>query len=97
MIIRIVKMTFQTSLIKEFEELFSTVRKDIQEFNGCEYLELWQDQQDPRIFFTYSKWSSESDLNQYRNSSFFKLTWEKTNVLFEEPAEAWSVSKKWEP
>ena len=45
------------------------------------------------IFFTYSFWSSETALNEYRNSELFKAIWIKTKVLFSAKPEAWSLDK----
>lgn len=92
MIKRIVKLTFQTEKIQDFKTLFEGVKNRIRQFPGCEHLELWQDQQDPRIFFTYSFWQSPKDLENYRHSDLFKSTWKATKALFDDRPEAWSVS-----
>jgi len=94
MIIRIVKMTFQPDKVSDFIVLFETRRKTIRDFAGCEQLELWQDNAQDNIFFTYSIWNSEADLNHYRFSDFFKDTWSKTKPMFAAKAEAWSLVKK---
>jgi hypothetical protein len=91
MIKRIVKMTFQANKIGIFKVLFEARKEQIRGFNGCEYLELLQNVNQPNIFFTYSFWNSETDLNAYRDSELFKDTWAKTKVLFDEKPEAWSV------
>jgi hypothetical protein len=91
MIKRIVKMTFQAGKIEIFKVLFEARKEQIRGFNGCEYLELLQNVNQPNIFFTYSFWNSETDLNAYRDSELFKDTWAKTKVLFDEKPEAWSV------
>jgi hypothetical protein len=91
MIKRIVKMTFQANKIEIFKVLFEARKEQIRGFNGCEYLELLQNVNQPNIFFTYSFWNSETDLNAYRDSELFKDTWAKTKVLFDEKPEAWSV------
>jgi hypothetical protein len=91
MIKRIVKMTFQADKIEIFKVLFEARKEQIRGFNGCEYLELLQNVNQPNIFFTYSFWNSETDLNAYRDSELFKDTWAKTKVLFDEKPEAWSV------
>ena len=43
------------------------------------------------IYMTHSHWESASDLNNYRDSEFFKTTWAKTKVLFAEKPLAFSV------
>ena len=91
MIIRIVKMTFQSQRIIDFTTLFEERKQTIKSFKGCTHLELWQDSKNENIFFTYSHWHSEEDLDHYRFSEFFKDTWSKTKLLFSEKAEAWSV------
>lgn len=94
MIIRIVKMTFHPEKVNEFLSVFDQSKEMIRNMEGCRHLELLSDIKHPHIFFTYSFWESESDLNNYRDSSVFKNVWTKTKVLFSEKAEAWSVESK---
>ena len=70
-----------------FEERKGTIKS----FRGCTHLELWQDSKQPNVFFTYSNWNSEEDLNHYRYSEFFKETWGLTKTMFKEKAQAWSA------
>ena len=91
MIIRIVKMTFTEARITDFTNLFEARKQTIRNFKGCTHLELWQDHKQRNIFFTYSHWESEADLDHYRYSEFFKDTWGKTRILFADKPEAWSV------
>jgi len=94
MLIRIVKLTFETGNVAKFEQLFKETKRYIQNFEGCNSLELLQDKTNANIFFTYSEWENEEYLNKYRNSDFFKNVWGKTRVLFSAKPEAWSVYKK---
>jgi len=91
MIIRIVKMRFNPSDCSIFQELFETRKAQIRSFEGCTHLELWRDITDPTIFFTYSIWQSQTSLDKYRFSEFFKNTWGLTRILFLDKAQAWSV------
>ncbi len=93
MIIRIVQMTFQIDKIEAFTHLFEERKHIIKGFTGCTHLELWQDTTHNNIFFTYSHWNNESDLNHYRFSEFFKETWGLTKALFADKPQAWSVNK----
>ncbi|MEP5254980.1 MAG: antibiotic biosynthesis monooxygenase family protein [Winogradskyella arenosi] len=93
MLVRIVKMSFEPSNIEEFLTNFDQVKDKIRHFEGCNFLELYRDQQEPYIFFTYSYWDSETHLNQYRHSDLFKGVWSKTKPLFNAKPEAWSVDK----
>jgi len=90
MIVRIVKMTFRTEEIVHFKSVFEESKQLIRSFTGVLYLELLQDQSNPSIFFTYSHWEREEDLELYRRSDLFKKVWSKTKPLFAAPAEAWS-------
>jgi hypothetical protein len=84
-------MKFEPQHIEAFKVFFNDRKKIIKEFEGCQFLELWQDVNDPCIFFTHSIWESEHYLNQYRFSDFFKDTWTKTKAMFADKAQAWSV------
>jgi len=93
MIVRIVKMTFKVDKVNDFKEVFETSKEKIRAFEGCEHLKLLQEKSEGNIFFTYSHWKSESDLNNYRRSNLFETTWAKTKILFDAKPEAWTVNK----
>lgn len=88
---RIVKMEFQEDKIASFLANFEAVKHNIRDFKGCLHLELWRDKHRPTVFFTYSKWEQESDLENYRNSELFKGVWATTKPMFSSKANAWSV------
>ena len=93
MIVRIVKMSFTEAKIEDFLHNFEKNKIQIRNFKGCKLLELYRDKNYRNIFFTYSYWESEQDLERYRKSELFKSVWAKTKVLFNDKPEAWSVDK----
>ena len=93
MLIRIVKLTFKPENIPSFERIFDETKNGILAFEGCNMVELYQDRNNPCIFFTYSFWDGESALENYRNSDFFKKVWGSTKKLFADKPEAWSVNR----
>ena len=93
MLVRIVKLTFKKENIASFERIFEETNKQIRNFEGCEFLELYQDLNKPELFFTYSYWKNEACLEKYRESDFFKTVWKRTKVLFDAKPEVWSVAK----
>lgn len=93
MFVRIVKMRFHEENIETFLENFEENKNHIRNFEGNRLLELYQDKNDPRIFFTYSYWENESDLENYRKSELFGSVWKFTKALFSDKPEAWSVDK----
>lgn len=93
MLVRIVKMSFNSDKIDEFLSNFEANKTKIRHFEGCKFLELYRDKDNTNIFFTYSYWVSENDLNAYRDSDLFKGVWAKTKPLFNAKPEAWSVDK----
>lgn len=93
MFVRIVKMSFQPEKIEEFLNNFNSKKEFIRNSPGCRLLELYRDKTNPNIFFTYSYWEKEQDLENYRNSDLFKTVWAKTKTLFNQKPEAWSVDK----
>lgn len=86
-------MSFEPAKIEEFLVNFETNKIKIRNFKGCQFLELYRDQNATNIFFTYSYWNSEADLNNYRHSTLFKSVWANTKPLFNAKPEAWSVDK----
>jgi quinol monooxygenase YgiN len=86
-------MTFAPEHIERFRSVFNSHWKTIAGFEGCTHLELFQDQNDPQVFFTYSHWNTEQDLENYRQSDFFRGVWGQTKTYFSAPPQAWSVKK----
>lgn len=87
-------MSFKPESIADFLAMFDEKKELIRGFEGCEFLELYQDKNNSGIFFTYSHWKNEQHLENYRNSSLFKETWAQTKTYFNDKPEAWSVDKK---
>lgn len=91
MIIRLVKMEFESDKVNLFTSIFKETKSLILEMNGCLEVNLHQDIQNPNVFFTISKWQNEAALNAYRDSELFIKTWKKVKILFNKKAEAWSL------
>lgn len=86
-------MSFEPKHIDTFLSNFHSVKENIRNFEGCRYLELYREQQDSNIFFTYSYWDNASNLENYRTSELFKKVWTQTKPLFNDKPQAWSVDK----
>ena len=93
MFVRIVKMSFEASKIDTFLANFETKKHYIRAYEGCQLLELYRDKHNTNVFFTYSYWNSETDLESYRQSDLFKTVWAQTKPLFNAKPKAWSVDK----
>jgi (4S)-4-hydroxy-5-phosphonooxypentane-2,3-dione isomerase len=93
MIVRIVKLSFHQEYIPAFLENFEKMKLHIRSAKGNQFLELYQDVNNKNVFFTYSYWESEEDLNNYRKSALFDEIWTFTKKLFNDKPEAWSVEK----
>ena len=91
MVTRIVKMTFRNDCTQEFLLIFDQYQSRIRAAEGCISLALLRDTSDPRVFFTYSKWEDALFVDQYRQSNVFGEVWPRVKLLFDEPAQAWSV------
>lgn len=93
MFVRIVKMSFHEENIPAFLANFELMKEKIRNAEGNRFLELYQDKNDKGIFFTYSYWETEQDLENYRQSELFYDVWAFTKKLFNGKPEAWSVDK----
>lgn len=95
MIRRIVKLSLRSDAVENFKEVFESSKESILSQPGCHYVELLSDVSNPTLFFTFSLWDSEEDLNNYRETDFFKDVWSKTKGLFDDgKPEAWSLSRE---
>lgn len=93
MIIRIVKMKFTSQGLVEFYKLFKESAPVIKSFKGCISVKLLEETKNNNLLFTLSEWETEKDLEYYRNSNFFRETWDQTKRLFEDKPEAWSTTE----
>ncbi|MEM6516234.1 MAG: antibiotic biosynthesis monooxygenase family protein [Bacteroidota bacterium] len=93
MLIRIVRLSFNSEHVEEFLNNFEINKSKIRNFKGCEKLELLRDKNHENVFFTYSYWNSDVDLENYRNSELFASVWAKTKILFNDKPQAWSVER----
>ncbi len=93
MFVRIVKLSFHEENIQKFLENFELMKEKIRNAHGNRLLELYQDKSNKSIFFTYSYWETEQDLENYRNSELFYDVWNFSKKLFNDKPEAWSVNK----
>lgn len=78
-------MTIAPESLETFLDIFREAEPRIRASDGCLHLELWQDLRYPSVVTTYSRWQSEAHLEAYRQSPFFRETWEKTRQLFAAP------------
>jgi quinol monooxygenase YgiN len=92
MITRIVQMTFDPARVQEFMQVFEESKHRIAAFPGCIRLEMHQQADRPDVCYTISRWHSEDDLQNYRNSELFSSTWAKTKVLFAAKPQAWTLN-----
>lgn len=93
MIVRIVKLQFRLEEVESFKTFFEEASPQIRAFEGCQKLELLQQVDQPEVFFTYSYWDSEQDLNNYRHSELFQGFWKVAKSKFSGKPEAWSHNK----
>ncbi len=93
MLVRIVKMSFHPEYVDQFLAIFNEKKEYIRNSPGCRLLELYRDQNSENVFFTYSYWDREDDLENYRKSELFMKVWKDTKALFNDRPQAWSVDK----
>ena len=75
-------MEFQPEKVHDFLSLFEEVKPKIAARQGCTHLELCKDASLDHVYYTFSIWEREEDLESYRHSDLFEDTWARTKVLF---------------
>ncbi len=91
MLKRIVRMEFDQEKVNDFLTLFAEVRDKIAAHQGCSHVELCKDVKLDNVYFTFSIWDCEEDLENYRRSELFEKTWARTKVLFSARPQAFSL------
>ncbi len=93
MLHRIVRMEFSEATKDEFSKIFYAKKPFIETFDGCESVELMEDQDNPLVLYTLSIWQADDFLQQYRQSPLFIETWKNVKPLFSAKAQAFSLIK----
>ncbi|MBI2257581.1 MAG: antibiotic biosynthesis monooxygenase [Flavobacteriia bacterium] len=93
MITRVVKINFKEDKINDFLQHFETIKWMVASQENCHGMKLYQDKNQENIVFTYSIWSDENALENYRKSIFFNDLWSTIKPWFKEKAEAWTLNE----
>lgn len=94
MVTRIVKLTFHADKSGDFEALFHKYKEKIADFPGCRMLRMYGQMEVKGVYFTYSHWETEGDLEKYRQSPLFDEVWRQTKSMFCAKPEAWTLDLK---
>lgn len=86
-------MTFTEDRIVEFESFFNQIKSKVAAQPGCNGVKLLKQVGNTGVFFTYSTWDSEADLNNYRSTETFGMIWPKVKAWFADKPDAWSVEE----
>lgn len=86
-------MQFMADKVADFKKMFDNTYHRIRNFEGCRFLELYQDEKDANVFYTISKWEHPDQLEAYRNSDLFRQTWAITRSYFSGQPLAYSLLK----
>lgn len=92
MITRLVHLDINPLKLSEFVRIFKSARPTILQSKGCQSVVLLQDVEHPSRVSTLSKWETLQDLDAYRNTPFFRETWEASKKTFQARASATSYS-----
>jgi quinol monooxygenase YgiN len=90
-ITRIVRLVFEPQHVATFVDIYRSSYQLIRYSQGCNHLHLMRDHDNENIYYTYSKWNSHEDLEEYRKSELFSQTWARTKVLFADKPQAFSI------
>ncbi len=91
MLKRIVRMEFQIEKVDDFLTLFAETRDRIAAQPGCTHVELCKDPKLDHVFYTFSLWEGEEDLENYRQSELFMDVWARTKAMFSGKPLAYSL------
>ena len=94
MLLRIVRMDFQSDKVEEFKTFFEQIKDKIAANPGCQHVELCKDSKMDHVYYTFSKWESEEDLERYRHSELFEEVWAKTKKMFGGKPSAYSLMQE---
>ena len=94
MITRIVRMEFHPENADEFLAHFKSIAHLIRGFPGVQHLELHRDAGQSNVFYTFSKWDGENELEVYRQSELFKTSWARAKTWFSAKPQAFSLRRE---
>lgn len=93
MLTRIVRMTFKPECREAFRKHFEGIKHIVRGFDGCLFLELYEDAENPNVMITFSRWRDEAALENYRTSEAFAKIWRETKPFMSDKTTAFSMYK----
>lgn len=92
MLLRIVRMSFDPHKAGNFPDYFTTIKPDIEAFDGCQKVDIYRDAEKDHVYYTVSIWQDRDSLEIYRQSNIFRGRWEIVTQWFDEKPQAWSLT-----
>lgn len=90
-ITRLVKLSLSEDYLDTFLSSFEKKKQQIVSYEGCLTVDLFLDSTNKGVCFTVSTWTSEEDLEAYRQSDWFQSTWQEVKQHFTAKPEAWTT------
>jgi len=87
-------MEFRPEHADEFLVHFNGIKHAIRRFPGVQQLELHRDAGQSNVFYTFSIWNAEEDLEAYRKSQLFKDAWAQAKSWFAAKPHAYSLKRE---
>lgn len=87
-------MHIKTKDIVKFRDTFTNYQSQIKDFKGCMQHDIFCDKEKEEIYYSYTIWDSEKNLNKYRKSTLLKEI--NTNIIqyCSKDPQAWTIDKE---
>ena len=94
MIKRVVRLTLKDDAsINAFQEIYRSRNPFTKGVKGCREVKVLKDVDHDDVYYTFSIWDSNEDLEAYRQSNYFAETWPMVKAQLAKRAEAFSMTE----
>ena len=91
MIIRVVKIPIKDASINSFIKRIPIISNEVRRVSGCIHNDIFRDKMKENIFYSYTIWNSDEDIEKYLGSQYYKDIWGDLWDYFEGTPKSWKI------
>lgn len=84
-------MTVKEQYIDSFRKRVPVISNEVRRVSGCMHNDIFRDRNNDNIFYSYTIWSSEEDIERYLKSMYYKEIWGDIWDYFKKEPMAWKI------
>ncbi len=84
-------MTLKEAHVDSFKKRIPIISIEVRRVSGCMHNDIFRDKNKDNVFYSYTIWNSEEDIEKYLNSQYYKEIWNDLWDYFKIEPQAWKI------